>query len=205
MVQLLQKESGLPSHKVVGMAGVLDSARFCYFLSEKLNVSVDNITALVMGGHGDSMVPLPRYTTVGGIPLPDLIKMGWMTQQELDAIIDRTRNGGGEIVKYLKTGSAFFAPASSAIAMAEAYLNDRKTMLPCAAYLVRSLNSRFQCGEFIFVVSQNGEYGVKGFYVGVPVIIGANGVERIVQLQLTPEEKTAFDSSVSEKSILSAS
>lgn len=136
MVQLFQTESGLPAAKVVGMAGVLDSARFCYFLSERLGISVDNISALVMGGHGDTMVPLPRYTTIGGIPLPDIIKMGWMTQDELDAMIDRTRNGGAEIVNYLKTGSAFFAPASSAIKMAEAYLHDRKSLLPCAARLV---------------------------------------------------------------------
>lgn len=143
MVQLLQKESGLPATKVVGMAGVLDSARFEYFLSERLGVSVDNITALVMGGHGDSMVLLERYTTVGGIPLPDIVKMGWMSQAEVDAMVERTRNGGGEIVKYLKTGSAFFAPASSAIKMAEAYLHDRKTMLPCAAQLVNMHNVQY--------------------------------------------------------------
>lgn len=177
MVQLFQTESGLPAAKVVGMAGVLDSARFCYFLSERLGISVDNISALVMGGHGDTMVPLPRYTTIGGIPLPDIIKMGWMTQDELDAMIDRTRNGGAEIVNYLKTGSAFFAPASSAIKMAEAYLHDRKSLLPCAARL-------------------SGQYGVNGLFVGVPVIIGRNGVERIVELQLTTEEKAAFHRSV---------
>lgn len=146
MVQLFRKESGLPPNKVVGMAGVLDSARFCYFLADHLKVSVDNIHALVLGGHGDSMVPLTRYTTVGGIPLPDLVKMGLITQAEVDGIVDRTRNGGGEIVKYLKTGSAFFAPASSAIKMAEAYLHDRKTILPCAAELVSSsgCNTQFR-------------------------------------------------------------
>lgn len=177
MVWALRQFSGLPAHMVVGMAGVLDSARFRYFLAEEFNVSVEDVTAFVMGGHGDTMVPLPRYSTVGGISLPDLVKMGWTTQAKLDAIIQRTRDGGAEIVSLLKTGSAFYAPASSAIAMAESYLKDKKRLLPCAAYL-------------------SGQYGVNDMYVGVPVIIGAGGVERIVEIELNAEEKAGFEKSV---------
>ncbi|HLD95567.1 MAG TPA: malate dehydrogenase [Alphaproteobacteria bacterium] len=177
MVGLMQRYSGLPTSHVVGMAGILDSARYKTFLAAELKISVSDIQAFVLGGHGDSMVPLPRYTTISGIPLPDLIKKGWMSQEKLQEIITRTRNGGGEIVNLLKTGSAFYAPAASAIAMAEAYLFDQKRILPCAAHL-------------------NGEYGVNGLYVGVPVIIGENGVEKVIELDLTQEEKQAFDSSV---------
>ena len=177
MVWALQKVSGLPANKVVGMAGVLDSARFRYFLAEEFNVSVEDVTAFVLGGHGDTMVPLVRYSTVAGIPLPDLIKMGWTTQEKLDAIVQRTRDGGAEIVGLLKTGSAFYAPAASAIQMAESYLMDQKRVLPCAAYL-------------------EGQYGVDGFYVGVPVVLGANGVERIIEIDLAGEEKAGFDKSV---------
>ena len=177
MVGVLRDYCGLPHNKVVGMAGVLDSARFRYFLAEAMNVSVEDVTAFVLGGHGDTMVPLTRYSTVAGIPLPDLVKMGWMTQAKLDEIVTRTANGGGEIVALLKTGSAFYAPASSAIQMAEAYLKDKKRVLPCAAYL-------------------NGEYGVKGIYVGVPVVIGAGGIEKIVEIKLNPDEQRAFDTSV---------
>jgi len=177
MVGLLQQESGLPANKVCGMAGVLDASRFRSFLAERLNVSVEDVHALVMGGHGDTMVPLPRFTTVAGVPLPELVKMGWISQDELDKMVNRTRNGGGEVVNLLKTGSAYYAPAASAISMAEAYLKDKKRMLPCAAYL-------------------NGEYGVKGLYVGVPVIIGKDGIEKVVELQLTAEEKAMFAKSV---------
>ncbi len=177
MVWALKKYSGLPANRVVGMAGVLDSARFRYFLAEEFNVSIEDITAFVLGGHGDTMVPSVRYSTVAGIPLPDLIKMGWTTQKKLDAIVQRTRDGGGEIVSLLGNGSAFYAPASSAIAMADSYLKDKKRVLPCAAYL-------------------NGQYGVKGLYVGVPVVIGAKGIERIVEVKLDAEEKKQFDSSV---------
>ncbi|MCZ2327915.1 malate dehydrogenase [Bartonella sp. F02] len=177
MVWALQKFSGLPTQKVVGMAGVLDSARFRYFLSEELKVSVKDVTAFVLGGHGDTMVPLVRYSTVGGISLPDLVKMGWITQERLDEIIQRTRDGGAEIVKLLKTGSAFYAPASSAVSMAEAYLKDTKRIVPVAAYL-------------------SGEYGVKDTYVGVPVIIGAGGVERVIEIDLDKNEKSAFERSV---------
>jgi malate dehydrogenase len=177
MVMALQKFSGLPANKVVGMAGVLDSARFRYFLASEMNVSVRDVTAFVLGGHGDTMVPLARYSTVAGIPLPDLVKMGWLKQERLDQIIQRTRDGGAEIVNLLKTGSAFYAPAASAIQMAEAYLRDQKRVLPCAAYL-------------------DGQYGVKGLYVGVPVVIGAGGVERIVEISLNADEKAAFDKSV---------
>ena len=159
------------------MAGVLDSARFRYFLSEEFKVSVEDVTAFVLGGHGDDMVPSVRYSTVAGIPLPDLVKMGWTTQERLDAIVDRTRKGGGEIVGLLKTGSAFYAPAASAIAMAESYLKDKRRVFPCAAKL-------------------NGEYGVKDLYVGVPVVIGANGVEKIVEVTLDPSEKQMFEKSV---------
>ena len=177
MVYVLQQASGLPETHVVGMAGVLDSARFRYFLAEEFNVSVEDVTAFVLGGHGDTMVPLARYSTVAGIPLPDLVKMKWTTQEKLNSIIQRTRDGGAEIVNLLKTGSAFYAPASSAIAMAESYLKDKKRVLPCAAYLT-------------------GQYGVKGLYVGVPVVIGAGGVERVVEIDLNKAEKSMFDKSV---------
>ena len=177
MVWALQKASGLPHNKVVGMAGVLDSARFRYFLADEFKVSVEDVTAFVLGGHGDTMVPLARYSTVAGIPLPDLIKMGWTSEERLDQIVDRTRNGGAEIVNLLKTGSAFYAPAASAIAMAESYLRDKKRVLPCAAYL-------------------NGEYGVKDMYVGVPVIIGSGGVERVIEIELAGKDREAFDKSV---------
>ncbi|HYL48490.1 MAG TPA: malate dehydrogenase [Stellaceae bacterium] len=177
MVWVLREACGLPHHKVVGMAGVLDSARFRYFLADEFKVSVEDVSAFVLGGHGDSMVPLARYSAVAGIPLPDLIKMGWATQERIDKIVERTRNGGGEIVNLLKTGSAFYAPAASAIAMAESYLRDKKRVLPCAAWL-------------------DGPYGVKGLYVGVPVVLGAKGVERIVEIALNGDEKAAFDKSV---------
>jgi malate dehydrogenase len=177
MVWVLQQASGLPTNKVVGMAGVLDSARFRTFLAEEFKVSVEDVTAFVLGGHGDTMVPLVRYSTVAGIPLPDLVKLGWTTQEKLDAIVQRTRDGGAEIVKLLKTGSAFYAPAASAIAMAESYLKDKKRVLPVAAHLT-------------------GQYGVDDLYVGVPVIIGAGGVEKIVEIELNAEEKAQFDNSV---------
>jgi malate dehydrogenase len=177
MVYVMQEASGLPASRVVGMAGVLDSARFRYFLADEFKVSVEDVTAFVLGGHGDTMVPLARYSTVAGIPLPDLIKMGWTTKERIDAIVQRTRDGGAEIVNLLKTGSAFYAPAASAIAMAESYLKDKRRVLPCAAML-------------------NGEYGVKGLYVGVPVIIGANGVEKVVEIDLNKAEKAMFDKSV---------
>ena len=177
MVWALQKFSGLPANKVVGMAGVLDSGRFRLFLAEEFNVSVQDVTAFVLGGHGDTMVPLARYSTVAGIPLPDLVKMGWTSQEKLDQIIDRTRNGGAEIVGLLKTGSAFYAPAASAIEMAESYLKDKKRVLPCAAYL-------------------DGQYGVKDMYVGVPTVIGAGGVERIVEITLDETDKAGFEKSV---------
>src|ERR1043166_470179 len=176
MVWALQKACGLPKHMVVGMAGVLDSSRFRYFLADEVNVSVEGGTAFVLGGPGDSMGALTRYSTVAGIPLPDLVKMKWTTQARLDAIVQRTRDGGAEIVNLLKTGSAFYAPAASAISMAESFLKDKKRVVPCAAYL-------------------NGEYGMKDIYVGVPVVIGAKGVERIVEIQLSGSEKTAFESS----------
>jgi len=177
MVWALQKACGLPRQKVVGMAGVLDTGRFRKFLADELKVSVEDVSALVLGGHGDDMVPIARYSTVAGIPLPDLVRMGWLSQQKLDAIIERTRKGGGEIVNLLKTGSAFYAPASSAIQMAESYLKDKRRVLPCAAYL-------------------NGEYGVRGLYVGVPVVIGANGVEKIVEIDLNSAERQMFTKSV---------
>lgn len=176
MVWVLQKASGLPANKVVGMAGVLDSARFRLFLAQEFNVSVEDVTAFVLGGHGDTMVPLVRYSTVAGIPLPDLVKMGWTTQERLDKIVQRTRDGGAEIVALLKTGSAFYAPAASAIQMAESYLRDKKRVLPCAANLT-------------------GQYGKNNLYVGVPVVIGKGGVERIVEISLAPDEKAAFDKS----------
>ena len=177
MVWALQKYSGLPTHKLIGMAGVLDSARFRHFLAEEFNVSVKDVNAFVLGGHGDTMVPLTRYSTVAGIPVPDLVKMGWSTQEKIDKIIQRTRDGGAEIVNLLKTGSAYYAPASSAIAMAESYLNDYKRVMPCAAHLT-------------------GQYGVSGTYVGVPVVIGEKGVERIVEVSLNAEEKAGFQKSV---------
>lgn len=177
MVMVMQQVSGLPPERVVGMAGVLDSARFRYFLAEEFKVSVEDVNAFVLGGHGDTMVPLARYSTVGGIPLPDLVKMGWTTQDRLDKIIQRTRDGGAEIVGLLKTGSAYYAPASSAVAMAESYLKDKKRVMPCAAHL-------------------NGQYGVKGLYVGVPVVIGAKGVEKIIEIELNKDEKAMFDKSV---------
>lgn len=177
MVEVMQRETGFPANKVVGMAGVLDSARFRYFLSDEFGVSVEDVSAFVLGGHGDTMVPLTRYSSIAGIPLPDCVKMGWTTQAKIDAIVDRTRNGGAEIVNLLKTGSAFYAPAASAIAMAESYLRDKKRVLPCAAKL-------------------NGEYGVKGLYIGVPVVIGAKGVEKIIEIELNADEKKMFDYSV---------
>ena len=177
MVWALREFSGLPTEKVCGMAGVLDSARFRHFLAKEFNVSMRDVSAFVLGGHGDTMVPLARYSTVAGIPLPDLVKMGWTTQEKLDAIIQRTRDGGAEIVGLLKTGSAFYAPATSAIEMAEAYLKDQKRLLPCAAYC-------------------NGEFGLKGMYVGVPAIIGSGGIERIADIQLDNHEQIMFDNSV---------
>jgi malate dehydrogenase len=178
MVGVLQKASGLPTSKIVGMAGVLDSARFRYFLAEEFAVSVEDVTAFVLGGHGDTMVPLVRYSAVAGIPVPDLVKMGWSSAEKIDEIVQRTRDGGAEIVGLLKTGSAFYAPASSAIEMAEAYLKDKKRLLPCAAYV-------------------DGAYGLDGLYVGVPVVLGAGGVERIVEIELNEEEQAMFDRSVS--------
>ena len=177
MVGLLQRESGLPPNRVVGMAGVLDSARFRYFLAEAFNVSVEDVTAFVLGGHGDTMVPLIRYSAVAGIPVPDLVAMGWASQKDIDAIVQRTRDGGAEIVNLLKTGSAFYAPAAAAITMAESYLKDKKRVLPCAAWC-------------------DGVYGLGGLYVGVPVVLGADGVERIVEIDLNPDEKAMFDRSV---------
>lgn len=177
MVAMLQEASGMPTNKVVGMAGVLDSARFRLFLAEEFDVSVEDVTAFVLGGHGDTMVPSTRYSTVAGIPVPDLIKMGWSTQEKIDQIVQRTRDGGAEIVGLLGTGSAFYAPASSAVQMAESYLKDKRRVLPCAAYL-------------------NGEYSCDGLYVGVPVVLGQNGVERIVEIELDAEEKANFDKSV---------
>jgi malate dehydrogenase len=176
MVWVMQQKSGLPANRVVGMAGILDSSRFRLFLAQEFGVSVEDVTAFVLGGHGDTMVPLTRYSTVAGIPVPDLVKMGWSTQAKIDAIVARTRDGGGEIVKLLERGSAFYAPAASAVAMAESYLKDKKRVLPCAALL-------------------NGEYGVKDLYVGVPVVIGAGGIERIVEIAMNAEEKAAFDKS----------
>ncbi len=178
MVWVMREACGLPHNMVVGMAGVLDSARFRCFLAEEFKVSVEDVTAFVLGGHGDTMVPLVRYSTVAGIPLPDLIKMGWTTQERLDAIVQRTRDGGAEIVGLLKTGSAFYAPAAAAIQMAESFLLDKKRVLPCAAHL-------------------KGEYGVKDLYVGVPVVLGAGGVERVVEIDLNASEKAMFDKSVS--------
>jgi malate dehydrogenase len=177
MVWALREYSGVPHNMIVGMAGVLDSARFRHFLAEEFDVSVEDVTAFVLGGHGDTMVPVVEYSTVAGIPVPDLIKMGWSTQEKIDAIVDRTRKGGGEIVGLLKTGSAFYAPATSGIAMAESYLKDKKRLLPCAAHLT-------------------GQYGVDDLYVGVPIVIGANGVERVVEIELKGDAKAGFDKSV---------
>lgn len=177
MVWVMQQVTEFAPNKVVGMAGVLDSSRFRSFLAAEFNVSIEDVYACVLGGHGDTMVPMVRYSTVAGIPLTDLIKMGWTTQERLDQIVQRTRDGGAEIVKLLKTGSAFYAPAASAIAMAESYLKNQRRILPCAAHLT-------------------GQYGVNGLYVGVPVVIGANGVEKIVEMQLSPTEQVMFDKSV---------
>ena len=177
MVWALQKFSGLPANKVVGMAGILDSARFRFFLAEEFNVSVESVTAFVLGGHGDTMVPLVKYSTVAGIPLPNLIEMGWTTQAKIDAIVDRTRKGGGEIVALLKTGSAYYAPAASAIQMAECYIKDKKLVVPCAVQL-------------------SGQYGLNDLYVGVPIVLGAGGCERIVEVKLAGEEKAMFENSV---------
>jgi malate dehydrogenase len=177
MVWALREFSGLPHHMVVGMAGVLDAGRFRHFLSLEFGVSMKDVTAFVLGGHGDTMVPLARYSTVAGIPLPDLVKMGWTTQEKLDAIIQRTRDGGAEIVGLLKTGSAFYAPAASAIEMAEAYLKDQKRVLPCAAHV-------------------KGAYGLDGLYVGVPTVLGAGGVERVVAIDLNGDEQAMFQKSV---------
>ena len=177
MVWVLRELSGLPHNKVVGMAGVLDSARFRWFLAEEFKVSVEDVTAFVLGGHGDTMVPLTRYSTVAGIPLPDLVKMGWTTQDRLDTIVQRTRDGGAEIVGLLKTGSAFYAPAAAAIQMTEAYLKDKKRVLPCAAWC-------------------DGVFGLDGLYVGVPVVLGAGGVEKIVEIEMTSDEQAMFDKSV---------
>ena len=177
MVWALQKFSGLPTNRVVGMAGVLDSARFRYFIADELKVSVQDVTAFVLGGHGDTMVPLPRYSTVAGIPLTDLVKLGWLSKDKLEQIVQRTRDGGAEIVGLLKTGSAFYAPAASAIEMAESYLKDKKRILPCAAFLT-------------------GQFGIKDTYVGVPVVIGAGGVEKVVEISLSSSEQKQFDKSV---------
>jgi malate dehydrogenase len=176
MVWVMREVSGLPSNKVTGMAGVLDSARMRFFLAQELNVSVEDVNAFVLGGHGDTMVPLVRYSTVAGIPLPDLVTMGWISQEKVDAIVKRTRDGGAEIVGLLKTGSAFYAPAISAVEMAESYLKDKRRILPCAAYV-------------------DGQYGLKDLYLGVPVVIGKNGVEKIVEISLNAEEKAALDKS----------
>ncbi len=177
MVLIMKEASGLPAERVVGMAGVLDAARFRYFLAEEFKVAVEDVQAYVLGGHGDTMVPLIRYSSVGGLPIPDLVKMGWSTDKRIEEIVQRTRDGGAEIVALLKTGSAFYAPASAAIQMAESFLKDQKRVLPCAAYL-------------------QGEYGVNGVYVGVPVVIGAGGVERIIEIPLSKDEKAMFDKSV---------
>ncbi len=178
MVWALREFSGLPQEKVCGMAGVLDSARFRHFLADEFGVSMKDVSAFVLGGHGDTMVPLTRYSTVAGIPLPDLVKMGWSSQEKIDGIVQRTRDGGAEIVGLLKTGSAFYAPATAAIEMAEAYLKDQKRVLPCAAYV-------------------DNAYGLKGFYVGVPTVIGAGGIEKVIEITLDKDEQAMFDNSVS--------
>jgi malate dehydrogenase len=177
MVWALREFSQLPHHMVVGMAGVLDSARFRTFLAEEFGVSVQDVTAFVLGGHGDTMVPIVEYSTVAGIPIPDLVKMGWSTSERIDDIVKRTRGGGGEIVALLKTGSAYYAPATAGIEMAEAYLKDKKRLLPCAAHLT-------------------GQYGVDDLYVGVPCILGAGGVEKVVEVELNDEAKANFQVSV---------
>lgn len=177
MVWALREFSGMPKNKICGMAGILDSARFRHFLADEFKVSVKDVTAFVLGGHGDTMVPLTRYSTVAGIPLPDMVKMGWTTQEKLDAIVQRTRDGGAEIVGLLKTGSAFYAPAASAIEMAEAYLKDQKRVLPCAANV-------------------DGAYGLDGMYLGVPTVIGANGIEKVIEIGMNKDEKAMFDKSV---------
>jgi malate dehydrogenase len=177
MVWALREFSGLPHNMVVGMAGVLDSARFRHFLSQEFGVSVEDVTAFVLGGHGDTMVPVVEYSTVAGIPIPDLIKMGWSTKERIDEIVKRTRGGGGEIVALLKTGSAYYAPATSAIAMAESFLKDKKRVLPCAANLT-------------------GQYGVNDLYVGVPCVLGAGGVEKIVEIELDEAAQANFNVSV---------
>lgn len=177
MVYVMQRETGFAHNKVVGMAGVLDSSRFTHFLAEEFNVSIQDVNSFVLGGHGDTMVPLIRYSCISGVPVMDLVKMGWSSKEKIDQIIERTRKGGGEIVSLLKTGSAYYAPATSAIAMAESYLHNKRRILPCAAYL-------------------NGEFGVKGLYVGVPVIIGRNGVEKILEVELNEEEQKQFSYSV---------
>ena len=177
MVWALREFSGMPKNKICGMAGILDSARFRHFLADEFKVSVKDVTAFVLGGHGDTMVPLIRYSTVAGIPLPDMVKMGWTTQEKLDAIVQRTRDGGAEIVGLLKTGSAFYAPAASAIEMAEAYLKDQKRVLPCAANV-------------------NDAYGLDGMYVGVPTVIGAGGIEKIIEIEMNNDEKAMFEKSV---------
>lgn len=177
MVWVMREKTGFPSERVVGMAGVLDSARFRFFLAEEFGVSVKDVSAFVLGGHGDSMVPLIRYSGVSGIPLPDLIEMGWTTQERIDAIVQRTRDGGAEVVKLLGNGSAFYAPAASAITMAESYLRDKKRVLPCAACL-------------------NGQYGVDGLYIGVPVVIGSGGVEKIIEIKLNEHEQAMLDASI---------
>jgi malate dehydrogenase len=178
MVWVMREATGFPHSRVVGMAGVLDTARFRFFLAEEFKVSVEDVSAFVLGGHGDTMVPLIRYSTIAGIPVPDLVKKGWSTKERIDAIVQRTRDGGAEIVGLLKTGSAFYAPAAAAVQMAESYLLDKKRVLPCAAHL-------------------NGEYGVKDLYVGVPVILGAGGVERVVEIDLDASERAMFEKSVS--------
>jgi len=186
MVQLLRETSGLPANMVCGMAGVLDTARLRWFLAERLGVSVEDVSTVILGGHGDTMVPLLRYTTVAGIPISDYVQMGWITESEVQELVERTRNGGAEIVSLLKTGSAFYAPAAASIAMAESYLKDKKRILPCAAFL-------------------QGEYGVNGLYIGVPAVIGAGGIEKVVQLPLTSEETQLFQKSVdSVKSLVAA-
>jgi malate dehydrogenase len=177
MVWVMREVTGFPSNKVVGMAGVLDSSRFSCFLAQEFNVSVKDVNSFVLGGHGDTMLPLVRYSTIAGIPVPDLIKMGWSSQERIDSIVKRTRDGGAEIVGLLKTGSAFYAPAASALAMAESFLKDQRRILPCA-------------------VNLNGEYGMKNVYVGVPAIIGANGVEKIIEIELNEQEQQAFNKSV---------
>ena len=177
IVMALQKYSNFPKEKVIGMAGILDTSRFKHFIAEELNSEIKNVNSFVLGGHGDTMVPVPNRTTINSKPLNDFIKDGSTTQERIDSIIDRTRKGGAEIVKFLKTGSAFYAPAASGVAMAESYLKNQKKTLPCAAYL-------------------NGEYGIKDLYVGVPVIIGEKGIEKIIELKLDADEQKSFQTSI---------